>query len=517
MTPLAAPTSVSFPQAFLAVSPTGETVSCPAGFYKLDPYIYARHGGQALLKTSSEGKFFWCPTEFVPAWPQGAHPRLTCTVVPTRVGGELFPPGTPVLELPDGQRCSLEAGVTWGQKYPATSENPMLMDIRGVEPPEAVGTDGQVVKLKLDPVSVQRNVFARAEGCALLRTHEHGKFFWLREELVPGLASRAIVTFGQLQTIDSPRKFQAVNDPSWTSTLQAPSLVLNARNGNLILLDQRFFGMEVRPADTAPADTIPVTSVEVLEDTVRELNARRHELEEELAQVKTGYHKTAQERNMLRGAVTQHALRVLELTEQLAASTDMLEAADERIKTLTSQDPPMAKELPPTPLASTAAGSDPGSDPAAHPVLRALRTDAEAAAWRTAGSQFVKLARTPLVGLLSRHLAPGDEALRGRIAAFVETEVGTAMLTALLSVGLSTLPTTGSPVPEKLARELRVSAMADTADVAADLIMGPLRQVMALYLQDLPGIAAEGAATANLPAPKAPLVHEVESLAIPVK
>lgn len=115
--------------------------------------------------------------------------------------------------------------------------------------------------------------------------------------------------------------------------------------------------------------------------------------------------------------------------------------------------------------------------------------DANDAAWRTAGSQFVKLAREPLVGLLTRHLAPNDEAFRGRLAAFLETELGTALLASMLSATLSALPQTTGEVPQKLARELRVRAMADAGDVMADVLLGPLRQVMALYLQDPGGIA----------------------------
>lgn len=141
-----------------------------------------------------------------------------------------------------------------------------------------------------------------------------------------------------------------------------------------------------------------------------------------------------------------------------------------------------------------------------HPMLKTLKTDATDAAWRTAGSQFIKLAREPLVALLSRHLGPDDESLRARIAAFLETELGTAMLTALLSVGLSSLPSTGSPVPEKLARELRIRSMADTADVVADVLVGPLRQVMAMYLKDVaPTLATSSQAT--LPEPMGAPMH----------
>ena len=74
------------------------------------------------------------------------------------------------------------------------------------------------------------------------------------------------------------------------------------------------------------------------------------------------------------------------------------------------------------------------------PVLKTLEADAGEAAWRLAGSQFVKLAREPIVALLSRHLAPDDPSLRARIAGFLETELGASLLAALLSVGLQALP-----------------------------------------------------------------------------
>ncbi len=118
----------------------------------------------------------------------------------------------------------------------------------------------------------------------------------------------------------------------------------------------------------------------------------------------------------------------------------------------------------------------------------ALQNDALEAGWRTAGAQFVKLAREPLVGLLSRHLGPGDESMRARIAAFLETELGTAMLSSLLSVGLTVVPGVKGQVAERLARELRVKAMSGAADALADVVMGPLRQVMMTYTKDLGAI-----------------------------
>ena len=118
-----------------------------------------------------------------------------------------------------------------------------------------------------------------------------------------------------------------------------------------------------------------------------------------------------------------------------------------------------------------------------------ILTDAEAAAQRTAARQLVKLVREPLVGVLQRHLAPGDEAMRAKLAAFLETELGTALLAAALSAALSSMPRAPARA-ELLARELRVQSMADAGDVLADVLMGPLRQVLAAYLQDAPAAPA---------------------------
>lgn len=120
------------------------------------------------------------------------------------------------------------------------------------------------------------------------------------------------------------------------------------------------------------------------------------------------------------------------------------------------------------------------------PVLKTLEADASDAAWRLAGSQFVKLAREPIVALLSRHLGPDDPSMRGRVASFLDTELGAALLLLVLSVALSTLPLPQNDVSQKLARELRIKAMAGAGDVIADVLMGPLRQVVVMYLQGQP-------------------------------
>ena len=128
--------------------------------------------------------------------------------------------------------------------------------------------------------------------------------------------------------------------------------------------------------------------------------------------------------------------------------------------------------------------------PTAPTIAQTLTADAEAAAWMLAGSQFVKLTKEPIVALLSRHLGPGDDSLRARIAAFLDTELGTAIVAAILSGGLSAMPapagSQAANINARLARELRVKSMATVGDAAVDLIAGPMRQVISLYIAGAP-------------------------------
>lgn len=145
-----------------------------------------------------------------------------------------------------------------------------------------------------------------------------------------------------------------------------------------------------------------------------------------------------------------------------------------------------------------------------------LAPDASDAAWRVAGTQLIKLTREPLVAALSRSLGPGDEALKLKIAAFLETELGAAVLSAVLSIGLSTLP--AIPVPggtqavSRLAKELRVRAMADAADVTADLVMGPLRESLAMLIA--PSAMDVAFATLDASNSPAPAIAPRQSVAV---
>ncbi len=118
-----------------------------------------------------------------------------------------------------------------------------------------------------------------------------------------------------------------------------------------------------------------------------------------------------------------------------------------------------------------------------------LKHDGEEALYRAGGSQLVKLSRDAFVAVLLRNLAPGDEGLRVRLADFFRTPLGDAVLAAVLSTGLGALPVENLGLSAegsgKLARELRVRALAGTADVVTEVLMEPLRATIAGALKDV--------------------------------
>lgn len=127
-----------------------------------------------------------------------------------------------------------------------------------------------------------------------------------------------------------------------------------------------------------------------------------------------------------------------------------------------------------------------------------LKDNATEAGYRIAGRQLTKLTRDPLAAFIAGNGA--DESTRAKIAEFLRTEVGEAMVSAFLSVGLAASKEEHAAA---LSRELRVKAMTDAGDVVADLIMGPLRKVTADYLS--------GSAIHSLPvAPERVKAPEVE-------
>jgi hypothetical protein len=145
-------------------------------------------------------------------------------------------------------------------------------------------------------------------------------------------------------------------------------------------------------------------------------------------------------------------------------------------------------------------------------IVDEAKDSAVDAAWRTGGRQLVKLTQEPLVALLQRHLDLNDDSARVKIASFLSTDVGKALVGAVLSMGLAVVPGDEKlkAVTQRLARELRVESMALMGDLVAEVVMGPLRQVIALYLQDLGGVVEQVVPKELAAAPVAPHVPSHE-------
>lgn len=134
-------------------------------------------------------------------------------------------------------------------------------------------------------------------------------------------------------------------------------------------------------------------------------------------------------------------------------------------------------------------------------IVSTLKVDATDAAWRTAGSQLTKFSRDALSALLVRHLAPDDAGgMRTRLSDFFRTEIGDAMISALIGSTLTVTPIPGvaGEVTDRLAREMRVRSLASGSDLLAEVIMGPLREMMKS------GILGEALAALPVPAIAAP-------------
>jgi len=113
---------------------------------------------------------------------------------------------------------------------------------------------------------------------------------------------------------------------------------------------------------------------------------------------------------------------------------------------------------------------------------QAFVEDGVEAGYRLAGKQFTKLTKEPFIAAIAKSIDKSDDSLRSKLAAFFDTDLGEAFFQSMLSLGLSALPKNLGQQPELLARELRVQAMTTVGDEVADLLMGPMRQVIMTYL-----------------------------------
>lgn len=123
-------------------------------------------------------------------------------------------------------------------------------------------------------------------------------------------------------------------------------------------------------------------------------------------------------------------------------------------------------------------------------VLATLKVDGQEAGLRVAAKQVTKLVQDPLCALMARNLGDDSPEFRAKVSHFLGTEIGACLVQIAISGALSTLPME-HPLKDALARELRVSALAGGMDTLAEVLIGPLREVTALYLRGIPETPAE--------------------------
>lgn len=135
-----------------------------------------------------------------------------------------------------------------------------------------------------------------------------------------------------------------------------------------------------------------------------------------------------------------------------------------------------------------------------------IELEARAAALRTGMKQLTKLIHEPLAAALAAQLTPpgsDPSAMKAQVAAFLKSELGSAVVSAMLSLAINSIPANMIPgfTAERqslVAQELRVKAMTEVGDTLVDLVAAPLRTALAGLMtgpgaEALTGVRAEDA------------------------
>lgn len=127
-------------------------------------------------------------------------------------------------------------------------------------------------------------------------------------------------------------------------------------------------------------------------------------------------------------------------------------------------------------------------------VTAALKKNLNDAAWRTASETAVDLVRKPVAAALVNRT---DSANAAMVAAFLDSEVGAAFLSALLGVSPLFLPQLGAdPRVARLADEMRTSGAKFVTDKVSKDLAGP---IVAAFTQAVAGLPPLPASTETYP------------------
>lgn len=121
-------------------------------------------------------------------------------------------------------------------------------------------------------------------------------------------------------------------------------------------------------------------------------------------------------------------------------------------------------------------------------VTAALKKNLNDAAWRTASETAVDLVRKPVAAALVNRT---DSANAAMVAAFLDSEVGAAFLSALMGVAPLFLPQLGAdPRVARLADEMRTSGAKFVTDKVSRDLAGPIVAAFTTAVAGLPPLPA---------------------------
>lgn len=107
--------------------------------------------------------------------------------------------------------------------------------------------------------------------------------------------------------------------------------------------------------------------------------------------------------------------------------------------------------------------------------------DGKTVALRVAAKQLPKLIADPMLNLIIQRAGlPNDDSTKGKLRAFLESDIGMGVISLMLAVGVDylPLPDQAKDSAKDLAKEMRVQAMMTVAEPAAEMLMLPLRSVL---------------------------------------
>jgi chromosome segregation ATPase len=315
-------------------------------------------------------------------------------------------------------------------------------------------------------------------------------------------------------------ELRSVNEQSTDALAKAQSEAMVAREelnrsrsrlervqNDLNAANRQAYDKAVALADLQSRGVADPSQIRDLQNKLQEATARERELQEKVrnaesrANMMTGQTTKAkeqlQEKEREMGTLSQK-LRELtgvqsqneELLSRMADMTSQIDALQKEFASLAVATP-AAMTAQTTETTTTQVKKENTMGEKLNQVKETIKTDANDAGLRIGAKQLTKLVQEPLAAVIGRHLGPDDESVRKKISDFMGTEAGRAITAMMLSGAISSIPGQNPELVQKLARELRVSAMVDTGDMLAEVLMGPLRTVMSLYLQGVPEVETE--------------------------